>query len=131
MHPVDLGASLRANERCLVCSGTDEPSTISTAGGEDVGLLMIFWLPILVAAILGGSLSIRFASEQPPTRPLLGASLVVVGLVAALAGFGSMWLASEEGQSLVPAAAVFLTGAAGMLIGSRLLNGRVPGTARH
>lgn len=92
-------------------------------------LWVIYWVPLVVAAILGGSVVFRSGPERGvhATRGMkltrLGALLVMVGVIATLSGLW-MWVASVERQSEVLGAGVFLVGAAGTFVGLRLVDGR-------
>lgn len=97
-------------------------------------LLVTFWMPLVAAAILGGSIPIGSSSERRahvPARPtlVLGAALALTGMTAALGGFGSMWVASQEGLNVVPGALVFLAGAIVTLVGIALGSGSRARTA--
>lgn len=99
-------------------------------------LLVTFWMPLVAAAILGGSVSIGSAPAREAhilarARLVLGAALGVTGMTAALGGLGSMWVASLEELNVVPGAIVFVAGAIAAFAGIGLATGRAPRTRRR
>ena len=82
---------------------------------------LIYWLPLVVAAILGGS--VVFPADEGRARTphgWLGAWLAACGSVVTLSGLW-IWITSieERGQSF--GGAVFLVGAAGAFVGLQLV----------
>ena len=91
-------------------------------------LTSIYWVPVLVAAILGGSVTFpasgRPIGSGPPwtSRQRMGVRLAAAGLIATLLGLW-VWVTSvEEGdQSL--GTVVFLLGSAVAFVGLQLVAG--------
>jgi hypothetical protein len=96
----------------------------------DVDLSLIFWLPPLVAAILGGS--VAFPTEGRPNdgspltrRQRLGAWLVVGGLIVTVGGLWT-WVTEVERRGQLLGTVVFLAGSTGAFIGLQLVRGPTP-----
>ena len=98
-------------------------------------LPMIFWLPPLVAAILGGSVAFP-ANGHPVSGPPLtsrrrmGAWLAVAGLIATLVGLW-VWVTSVEEVDQSLGTVVFLVGSAVTFVGLQLAAARAPRWKEH
>lgn len=95
-------------------------------------LTAIFWLPLVVAAILGGSVPFPEAGERAARGPHRGVGpwLAASGSIATLAGLW-IWITSVEQRSQSFGTAVFLIGSAGAFVGLQLVGRNRPGWKGH
>lgn len=92
---------------------------------------LIYWLPVVVAAILGGS--VVFPADEGMARTRhgrLGVSLSAGGSIVALGGLW-VWVTSIEQKNQSLGTAVFLIGSAGAFFGLQLVGRNRPGWKEH
>jgi len=95
-------------------------------------LTLIFWLPLLVAAILGGSVVFPEGNDRAgrTRHRRLGAWLAASGSCVTLGGLW-VWITSIERRSQSFGTAVFLIGSAGAFVGLQLVGRNRPGWKEH
>ena len=87
---------------------------------------LILWLPLVIAAILGGSIAFPPEVRRPRTtadrkRHGAGMWMAAVGISVTLAGLW-LWVTSPERRNQVVGTIVFLVGSAVAFVGLRLVD---------